>query len=258
MKKIALITGATSGIGQAIARRLAKEGYDLIITGRRLIITGRRAEKLEAVAKELSAEAKVLPLVFDVRHLDEVQKNLGNLPEEWRNIDVLVNNAGLAAGLEPLQEGLIDDWERMIDTNVKGLLYVSRTILPGMIARKKGHVFNLGSIAGKETYLNGNVYCASKHAVDSLSRSMRMECLPYNIKVTQICPGAVETEFSMVRFHGDQQRADNVYKGFTPLKGEDIADLVAYCVNLPAHVCLNDIVVMPTAQANSGLFHKVL
>ena len=216
MKKIALITGATSGIGQAIARRLAKEGYDLIITG-------RRAEKLEAVAKELSAEAKVLPLVFDVRHLDEVQKNLGNLPEEWRNIDVLVNNAGLAAGLEPLQEGLIDDWERMI-----------------------------------ETYLNGNVYCASKHAVDSLSRSMRMECLPYNIKVTQICPGAVETEFSMVRFHGDQQRADNVYKGFTPLKGEDIADLVAYCVNLPAHVCLNDIVVMPTAQANSGLFHKVL
>ena len=250
MKKIALITGATSGIGQAIATRLAKEGYALIVTG-------RRREKLDAVSAELSRTTDVLPLVFDVRKLDEVQKHLGNLPEDWKNIDVLVNNAGLAAGLEPLHEGLVDDWERMIDTNVKGLLYVSRTILPGMIERKRGHVFNLGSIAGKETYMNGNVYCASKHAVDSLSRSMRMECLPYNIKVTQICPGAVETEFSTVRFHGDTQRAEQVYKGFTPLKGEDIADLVAYCVNLPAHVCLNDIIVMPTAQANSGNFHKV-
>lgn len=251
MKKIALITGATSGIGKAIATRLAKEGYALMVTG-------RRREKLEAVAAELSRTTEVLPLVFDVRKLEEVQKHLGNLPEAWKNIDVLVNNAGLAAGLEPLHEGLIDDWERMIDTNVKGLLYVSRTILPGMIARKQGHVFNLGSIAGKETYMNGNVYCASKHAVDSLSRSMRMECLPYNIKVTQICPGAVETEFSTVRFHGDTQRAEQVYKGFTPLKGEDIADLVAYCVNLPAHVCLNDIVIMPAAQANSGNFYKVL
>ncbi len=251
MKKIALITGATSGIGQAIATRLAKEGYALIVTG-------RRREKLEAVAAELSRTTDVLPLVFDVRKLEEVQQNLGNLPEAWKNIDVLVNNAGLAAGLEPLHEGLVDDWERMIDTNVKGLLYVSRTLLPGMIARKQGHVFNLGSIAGKETYMNGNVYCASKHAVDSLSRSMRMECLPYNIKVTQICPGAVETEFSTVRFHGDTHRAEQVYKGFTPLKGEDIADLVAYCVNLPAHVCLNDIVIMPTAQANSGNFYKVL
>ena len=250
MKKIALITGATSGIGQAIATRLAKEGYALIVTG-------RRREKLEAVAAELSRTTDVLPLVFDVRKPEEVQQNLGNLPEAWKNIDVLVNNAGLAAGLEPLHEGLVDDWERMIDTNVKGLLYVSRTILPGMIERKRGHVFNLGSIAGKETYMNGNVYCASKHAVDSLSRSMRMECLPYNIKVTQICPGAVETEFSTVRFHGDTHRAEHVYKGFTPLKGEDIADLVAYCVNLPAHVCLNDIIVMPTAQANSGNFHKV-
>lgn len=250
MKKIALITGATSGIGQAIATRLAKEGYALIVTG-------RRREKLEAVSAELSHTTDVLPLVFDVRKPEEVQQNLGNLPEAWKNIDVLVNNAGLAAGLEPLHEGLVDDWERMIDTNVKGLLYVSRTILPGMIERKRGHVFNLGSIAGKETYMNGNVYCASKHAVDSLSRSMRMECLPYNIKVTQICPGAVETEFSTVRFHGDIHRAEQVYKGFTPLKGEDIADLVAYCVNLPAHVCLNDIVVMPTAQANSGNFHKV-
>lgn len=251
MKKIALITGATSGIGKAVATRLAKEGYALMVTG-------RRREKLEAVAAELSRTTEVLPLVFDVRKLEEVQKHLGNLPEAWKNIDVLVNNAGLAAGLEPLHEGLIDDWERMIDTNVKGLLYVSRTILPGMIARKQGHVFNLGSIAGKETYMNGNVYCASKHAVDSLSRSMRMECLPYNIKVTQICPGAVETEFSTVRFHGDTQRAEQVYKGFTPLKGEDIADLVAYCVNLPAHVCLNDIVIMPAAQANSGNFYKVL
>lgn len=251
MNKIALITGATSGIGRAIAFRLAKEGYSLIVTG-------RRGEKLQEVAESLSKQTKVLPLVFDVRRLEEVERNLKNLPEEWQDIDVLVNNAGLAAGMEPLQEGLIDDWERMIDTNIKGLLYVSRTILPGMIARKRGHVFNLGSIAGKQTYMNGNVYCASKHAVDSLSRSMRMECLPYNIKVTQICPGAVETEFSMVRFHGDAQRAGNVYKGFTPLKGEDIADVVAYCVNLPAHVCLNDIIIMPTAQADSGNFYKVL
>lgn len=251
MNKIALITGATSGIGRAIAFRLAKEGYSLIVTG-------RRSEKLQEVAESLSKQTKVLPLVFDVRRLEEVERNLKNLPEEWQDIDVLVNNAGLAAGMEPLQEGLIDDWERMIDTNIKGLLYVSRTILPGMIARKRGHVFNLGSIAGKQTYMNGNVYCASKHAVDSLSRSMRMECLPYNIKVTQICPGAVETEFSMVRFHGDAQRAGNVYKGFTPLKGEDIADVVAYCVNLPAHVCLNDIIIMPTAQADSGNFYKVL
>lgn len=251
MNKIALITGATSGIGRAIAFRLAKEGYSLIVTG-------RRREKLQEVAGSLSSQTKVLPLVFDVRRLEEVERNLKNLPEEWQDIDVLVNNAGLAAGMEPLQEGLIDDWERMIDTNIKGLLYVSRTILPGMIARKRGHVFNLGSIAGKQTYMNGNVYCASKHAVDSLSRSMRMECLPYNIKVTQICPGAVETEFSMVRFHGDAQRAGNVYKGFTPLKGDDIADVVAYCVNLPAHVCLNDIIIMPTAQADSGNFYKVL
>lgn len=251
MKKTALITGATSGIGRAIAVRLAKEEY-------RLVITGRRRERLEEISKELSAVTEVLPLVFDVRRPEEVEKFLGHLPAQWQEIDVLVNNAGLAAGLEPLQSGLIDDWERMIDTNVKGLLYVSRTILPGMVARCKGHVFNLGSIAGKETYMNGNVYCATKHAVDSLSKSMRMECLPYGIKVTQICPGAVETEFSNVRFHGDDERAANVYKGFTPLKGEDIADLVAYCLNLPSHVCLNDIVVMPTAQANSGNFHKVL
>lgn len=251
MKRTALITGATSGIGYAIACRLADEDF-------RLILTGRRAGRLEEVGKDLSRKTEVLTLVCDVRDLQAVRATLGNLPEKWRDIDVLVNNAGLAAGLEPLQEGSVDDWERMIDTNVKGLLYVSRTLLPGMIERRKGHVFNLGSIAGKETYMNGNVYCATKHAVDSLSKSMRMECLPYGIKVTQICPGAVETEFSLVRFHGDRQKADNVYKGFTPLKGEDIADLVAYCVNLPEHVCLNDIVIMPTAQANSGNFHKVL
>lgn len=249
MNKIALVTGATSGIGRAVAARLAQEGYDLIVTG-------RRGQKLEETRQSLSGRTKVLPLVFDVRSLQEVERNLANLPDEWKNVDVLVNNAGLAAGLESLQEGSIDDWERMIDTNVKGLLYVSRTLLPGMIARKKGHVFNIGSIAGKETYMNGNVYCATKHAVDSLSRSMRMECLPYGIKVTQICPGAVETEFSTVRFHGDASRAAQVYKGFTPLKAEDIADLVAYCVNLPAHVCLNDIVVMPAAQAGSRDFYK--
>lgn len=251
MKKTALITGATSGIGYAIARRLAGEGF-------RLIITGRREDRLKEISAELSAKTEVLPLVFDVRSLEEVEAKLGNLPENWKDVDVLVNNAGLAAGLDPLQTGLIDDWERMIDTNVKGLLYVSRVIIPHMIERKSGHIFNLGSIAGKETYMNGNVYCATKHAVDSLSKSMRMELLPYNIKVTQICPGAVETEFSLVRFHGDQTRADNVYKGFTPLKGDDIAELVSYCLHLPDHMCLNDIVVMPAAQANSGVFHKEL
>lgn len=251
MKKTALITGATSGIGYAIARRLAGEDF-------RLIITGRRKERIQDIAKELSSKTEVLPLVFDVRSLKEVEDSLGNLPEGWRDIDVLVNNAGLAAGLDPIQTGQFDDWERMIDTNVKGLLYVSRTLIPHMIERKTGHIFNLGSIAGKETYINGNVYCATKHAVDSLSKSMRMELLPYNIKVTQICPGAVETEFSLVRFHGDQERADNVYKGFTPLKGEDIAELVSYCLHLPEHMCLNDIVVMPAAQASSGVFHKEL
>ncbi len=249
-KPIALVTGATSGIGQATAQKLASMGY-------KLIITGRRAERLSAISSLLKGlGAEVLTLCFDVRHQDEVERHLGNLPEEWRNVDVLINNAGLAAGLEPIQEGLTDDWERMIDTNIKGLLYVTRTIAPGMVKRKKGHIFNLGSIAGKEVYPNGNVYCATKHAVDALSQAMRIDMLPYGIKVTQICPGAVETEFSLVRFHDDKSRADAVYKGFTPLQGADIAECIAAALTMPAHLCINDMVVMPVAQANSRNFFK--
>ncbi|MDE5743170.1 MAG: SDR family NAD(P)-dependent oxidoreductase [Bacteroidales bacterium] len=251
MEKIALITGVTSGIGRATAERLAAEGY-------KLIVTGRREDKLKAVAEALKAKTEVLPLCFDVRDKQAVETALNGLPEAWKAVDVLVNNAGLAVGLNPLQEGVVDDWERMIDTNIKGLLYVSRVVLPWMTARRKGHVVNLGSIAGKEAYLNGNVYCATKHGVDALSKGMRQDLLPYGIKVTQICPGAVETEFSLVRFKGDAERADKVYQGFTPLTAADIADAIAYCVLLPAHVNINDMVIMPTAQANSSQFHKVL
>lgn len=246
MHKNILITGATSGFGLATARIFAKNGH-------RLIITGRREDRLKKLALELKAEynADVLPLVFDVRDSNAVQSAADNLSEEWRNIDVLVNNAGLAVGLGPIQEGILDDWERMIDTNVKGLLYVTRAFSPFMIVRKKGHIINIGSIAGKEVYPNGNVYCATKHAVDALSKAMRTDMLKYGIKVTQIAPGAAETEFSVVRFKGDQTAADNFYKGFDPLTGEDIAELVYYVTTLPAHVCINDMVVTPTAQASA-------
>ncbi len=253
MGKIAVVTGATSGIGEAVAVMLAKDGYDLVITG-------RREGRLQEVAKKLVSEnnVKVLALSFDVRSLESVEKYLGNLPQEWRNIDVLVNNAGLAVGLGPINDGVVDDWERMIDTNVKGLLYVSRVVSNLMAANKKGHIINLCSIAGKEVYPNGNVYCASKHAVDALTKAMRIDLLPHGIKVSQICPGAVETEFSVVRFKGDKERADNVYKGFEPLKAEDVADAIMYMVKLPAHVNINDMVIMPSAQANSSIFNKNL
>ena len=253
MGKIAVVTGATSGIGEAVAVMLAKDGYDLVITG-------RREGRLQEVAKKLVSEndVKVLALSFDVRSLECVEKYLGNLPQEWRNIDVLVNNAGLAVGLGPINDGVVDDWERMIDTNVKGLLYVSRVVSNLMAANKKGHIINLCSIAGKEVYPNGNVYCASKHAVDALTKAMRIDLLPHGIKVSQICPGAVETEFSVVRFKGDKERADNVYKGFEPLKAEDVADAIMYMVKLPAHVNINDMVIMPSAQANSSIFNKNL
>jgi len=251
MKKIALITGSTSGLGRAIALRLAKEGYNVIITG-------RRKDRLEELEKEIEIkyEAKVISLSFDIRMYDEVEKAINGLPEEWRNIDVLVNNAGLAVGLDPIHKGVLEDWERMIDTNVKGLLYVTRVVSPGMVARKSGHVINIGSIAGKDVYPNGVVYCASKHAVDALSKGMRMDFLPYNIKVTQICPGAVETEFSLVRFKGDQGRADQVYIGFENLVADDIAEAVHYAVSQPPHVDIQDMLVMPTAQASGSLFHK--
>ncbi len=253
MKKIALITGATSGIGKATAVKFAQNGY-------RLILTGRRAAELNKVSKQLTDEygVEILDLCFDVRNLDEVEKYLGHLPAEWQEIDVLVNNAGLAVGLSPLQEGVTDDWERMIDTNIKGLLYVSRTITPLMVKRGRGHIINIGSIAGKEVYVNGNVYCATKHAVDALSKAMRIDLLPHNIKVTQVCPGAVETEFSLVRFKGDQERADTVYKGFEPLTGGDIAEVIWFAVTQPAHVNINDMVVMPTAQGSSSVWNKKL
>ncbi len=252
MKKIALITGATAGIGEAVAVKFAQTGY-------RLIITGRRKELLEQVSHHLSDKygIDVLPLCFDVRVQSEVEKYLGQLPTDWQDIDVLVNNAGLAVGLSSVQEGVVDDWERMIDTNIKGLLYVSRVITPLMIKRGKGHVINIGSIAGKEVYPNGNVYCATKHAVNALSAGMRMDLLPHGIRVTQICPGAVETEFSVVRFKGDQQRADDVYKGFEPLRAQDIAEAIYFAATQPPHVNINDLVIMPTAQAGTMVWKKL-
>ena len=246
MSKTVLITGATSGIGKACADIFAKNNY-------RLIITGRRKERLGDLEKDLRANyaVEVLNLNFDVRNRAEVEENLGNLPAEWNTVDILINNAGLAVGLNNIQEGDIDDWERMIDTNIKGLLYVTRSIAPGMTARKSGHIINIGSIAGKETYPFGNVYCATKHAVDSLTKAMRIDMVKDGIKVTQIAPGAVETEFSNVRFKGDDEKAKAVYRGFEPLHPEDIADAVYYCASLPAHVNINDLLIMPTAQANA-------
>lgn len=251
MSKIVCVTGATSGIGRATAEIFAANGHNLIITG-------RRKEKLEELGEELVSKYKIdlIALNFDVRSNEAVNKAFDSLPEGWRAIDILVNNAGLAVGLGPIQEGVIDDWERMIDTNIKGLLYVSRKVLPWLVERKQGHVFNIASIAGKETYLNGNVYCATKTAVDSLSRAMRMDMVPYGIKVTNVAPGAVETEFSIVRFKGDQQRADNVYKGYEPLTGKDIADTIYYVATMPDHVCINDLIITPKAQASASIFHK--
>ena len=252
MSKIVCVTGATSGIGRATAEVFAANGYNLIITG-------RRKEKLEELGEELVSKYKIdlIALNFDVRNNEAVNKAFDSLPEGWRAIDILVNNAGLAVGLGPIQEGVIDDWERMIDTNIKGLLYISRVVVNLMVENGiRGHIVNIGSIAGTQVYENGNVYCATKHAVDALTKGMRIDLLPYNIRVSQICPGAVETEFSLVRFKGDQQRADNVYKGFTPLTAMDVADAIMYMVKCPPHVNINDMVIMPTAQANSYTFHK--
>lgn len=245
MKKIALITGATSGIGQATALKAAEAGFDIILTG-------RRQDRLEQLAEEIRQKrSEVLSLCFDVRDAEAVKKAIENLDDKWKKIAVLVNNAGLAVGVSPLQEGILDDWERMIDTNIKGLLYVTRAVAPLMIQNNNGHIVNIASIAGKEVYPGGNVYCATKHAVDALSRAMRTDMLKHNIKVTNIAPGMVETEFSLVRYKGDATAAKNVYKGMTPLTNEDIADTILFAITRPAHVCLNDIVIMPTAQANS-------
>jgi hypothetical protein len=244
MNKIIMITGATAGFGKAIAVKFAENGYNIIITGRRKNLL----DKLESDLLTLN-KIKVLSLCFDVREKEEVQSVIGNLPEEWKDIDILVNNAGLASGLSHIQNGDTDDWEKMIDTNIKGLLYVTRSVAPLMVARNKGHIFNLGSIAGKDVYENGNVYCASKFAVGALSKSMRIDMLKNNIRVTLIAPGMAETEFSLVRFRGDEARAKNVYKGFDALTAEDIAGVIYYCASLPGHVCINELEITPTQQA---------
>jgi 3-hydroxy acid dehydrogenase/malonic semialdehyde reductase len=251
MPKTVLVTGATAGIGKATAYRFAAENY-------RLIITGRRADLLQEIARDIKTKyvTEIFPLPFDIRKKEEVINSLQSLPSEWKNIDILVNNAGLAAGLDPINNGSTDDWDNMIDTNIKGLLYVSREIIPGMIERGSGHIFNIGSIAGREVYPRGNVYSATKHAVDALTKGMRIDLLPYGIKVTQISPGAVETEFSTVRFKGDLDRAKLVYKGYEPLQGEDIAEIICFISSLPGRVNVNDILVMPQAQASATIFQK--
>jgi 3-hydroxy acid dehydrogenase / malonic semialdehyde reductase len=245
MNKIVMITGATAGFGKATAVQFAANGFDIIITG-------RRKDRLDELEKELLAygNIRVLSLDFDVRNREEVATVISNLPEDWKAIEILVNNAGLAVGMDHIDKGNIDDWERMIDTNVKGLLYVTRAVSPLMVARNQGHIFNIGSIAGKENYENGNVYCASKSAVDSLSRSMRIDLLKNNIKVTHVAPGMAETEFSIVRFKGHREKADTVYKGIDPLTGKDIADIIYFCATLPEHICINDLVITPTQQAD--------
>ncbi len=251
MIKTALITGATSGIGKAVAEAFAAEGYNLILTGRRVSLLTNLSKSLE---KEFGV--KILPLSFDVRDKNQVDNYIGALPSPWNQIDILVNNAGLAVGLNPVNQGVVDDWERMIDTNIKGLLYMSRVVSNLMINRNKGHIINIGSIAGKSVYPNGNVYCATKFAVDALSKGMLMDLHKYNIRVSQICPGAVETEFSEVRFKGDTQRAADVYKGYKPLLAKDIADVVLFVVKSPEHVNISDLVVMPSAQASPTMISK--
>ena len=250
MSKIILVTGASSGFGKAIATKFAARGWNVIITG-------RRKEKLNELAKALEANygIKTLSLVFDVQDKKAVFDNLQNLPAEWQAINILVNNAGLALGRDSFENANLDDWETMIDTNVKGLLYASKAILP-MLIKEKGHIINIGSTAGKEVYKDGNVYCASKHAVDAISKAQRIDLLQYQIKVTVIHPGAADTEFSVVRFKGDAEKAKAVYTGYTPLMAEDIADTVWYVANTPAHVCINDLVITCTAQANSMYLQK--
>lgn len=244
MNKTIMVTGATAGFGRATAIKFAGNGYNVIITG-------RRQELLDNLEKELSAKGvRVLSLCFDVRKKEEVDSAIASMDENWKNIDILINNAGLASGLEHIQNGDNDDWERMIDTNIKGLLYITRAVAPLMIARNKGHIFNLGSIAGKDVYEKGNVYCASKSAVGALSKAMRIDMLKNNIRVTLVEPGMAETEFSLVRFKGDEERAGNVYKGFDALSAEDIAGVIYYCATLPEHVCINEIEITPTQQAS--------
>lgn len=247
--KTALITGATSGIGRATANALAREGINLILCG-------RREKRLVELKKELSKRVAVYTLCFDIREKDQVFDKINNLPEKFSKIDILINNAGNAHGLEPIQDGNIDDWDAMLDINVKGLLYVSKAIFPKMISQGTGHIINIGSTAGKEVYPNGNVYCASKYAVDALNHAMRLDLNKHGIKVGSVNPGLTRTEFSEVRFKGDAEKAKKVYEGFTPLRAEDIADIIRFVVTRPYHVNIADLVVMPTAQANSVLVNK--
>lgn len=251
MFKIALVTGATSGIGRATAIALAKQGFQIIATG-------RRKERLEELQQELEGVTTVLPLLFDVRSKEAVQYAIASLPAEWQQIDVLVNNAGNAHGLSSIQDGLLDDWDAMLDINVKGLLYVSNAVIPFMQQRGKGHIINIGSIAGKEVYANGNVYCASKFAVDALSKAMRIDLVQTGIKVSEVNPGAVETEFSEVRFKGDKERAAGVYQGYQALQADDIADLIAFIVTRPPHVNLAEVLILPAAQASATIINKNL
>ncbi len=248
-KRIALITGATSGIGEATARLLAVNQF-------KLILCGRRKDRLQKLADELRTHTEVTTLSFEVRNQKEVATSIDSLPTTWKDIDVLVNNAGNAHGLDPIQTGSVNDWDAMMDINVKGLLYVTKAVLPVMIKRSSGHIINIGSIAGKEVYANGNVYCASKFAVDALTKGMRIDLNAHSIKVTAIHPGLVETEFSLVRFKGDEQRAASVYKGFDPLQGQDIADLILFALTRPPHVVIADLVVLPTAQASATVVKK--
>lgn len=250
-KRTLLITGATSGIGKAIALRMAEENVNLILCG-------RREDRLEELEKELGKKTRVTTLTFDVRNRKEVNSAVASLPEEFANIDTLINNAGNAHGLDFIHEGSLDDWDAMIDINVKGLLYVTKAILPGMVARKEGHIINIGSTAGKEVYPRGNVYCASKHAVDALNHAMRIDLNEHGIRVGSVNPGLVETEFSEVRFKGDKERAGTVYQGYDPLTPEDIADIVHFVLTRPYRVNIADLVVMPTAQASSTIVKKTL
>lgn len=251
MNKIVLITGATAGFGEACAYKFAENGYNLILNGRR----NERLELLkEKLQKLFNVNIHLLP--FDVRNKEQVFTSLEQVPQEWRSIDVLVNNAGLALGRDLIQEGDIEDWDTMIDTNVKGLLYVTRAVVPWMIENKKGHIINLGSIAGKEVYERGNVYCASKFAVDALTKSMRIDLLEHQIKVSSINPGAAETEFSLVRFKGNEEASKKIYEGYTPLTAKDVAEVVYYVTTLPQHVCVNELSITSTQQASAVYFNK--
>jgi NADP-dependent 3-hydroxy acid dehydrogenase YdfG len=249
--KIALVTGATAGIGEACANIYAENGFNLIITG-------RREERLKQLKEKLESKFKVevITLTFDVRDKSAVNECLNGLSANFKKVDVLINNAGLSQGMDAFQNADLNDWETMIDTNIKGLLYVSKIVSAWMIENKKGHIVNLGSIAGKEVYANGNVYCATKHAVDALSKAMRIDLLPHKIKVTAIHPGAVETEFSEVRFHGDKEKAKKVYEGYQPLLAKDIAETIFFTTSRPAHVNINDLVIMPTVQASAFYWNK--